>query len=62
MKRTTGDSEGGVPTLTTRPPGRRDVGQGRPAGHREDPEACRATMRNIRQNLFFALAYNGLRV
>ena len=34
------------------------AGEGRPARHRPRAQARLATMRNIRQNLFFALAYN----
>ena len=37
--------------------------QGRPARHRRGRGGCRsATMRNIRQNLFFAFVYNALGV
>ena len=38
------------------------AGEGRPARHRARAPACRATMRNIRQNLFFAFVYNALGV
>ena len=42
---------------------RRHAGQGRPARHRpRAPPEPRATMRNIRQNLFFAFVYNALGV
>ena len=42
---------------------RRDAGEGRPARHRRAPAGSAArTMRNIRQNLFFAFVYNALGV
>ena len=41
----------------------RDAGEGRPARHRASARRSRrATMRNIRQNLFFAFVYNALGV
>ena len=39
---------------------RRHSGQRRPARHRARAALSRATMRNIRQNLFFAFVYNSL--
>ena len=41
---------------------RRHARQGRSARHRARPPAFAATMRNIRQNLFFAFVYNALGV
>ena len=41
---------------------RADAGERRPPGYRPRPRLSRATMRNIRQNLFFAFVYNSLGV